>query len=89
MYYYIGDMMKRGDIEKEYEEVMELGKDVLIANFYDIEDLEGVLGENISEKKYRAIVRQWNNEGWWDAVNEIIRQWYAEYKEDIEKEEIK
>jgi len=82
-------MMKRGDIEKEYEEVMELGKDVLIANFYDIEDLEGVLGENISEKKYRAIVRQWNKNGWFDAVNEMIRQWYRVYKGDIEQEEIK
>lgn len=70
----------------EYKEIMKLSNKVLVANFYDKEDLEQILGREISDREYEIIIRQWRKNGWFDRVNEIIRQWYNEYREDIEKE---
>ncbi len=73
---------KEGDIEKIFTAIVNedfhealcyLSDYILIANWYDKEDLENVIDKELDEEEYRKIIEEWNDDGLHDEVNEVIR----------------
>ena len=56
-----------------------LSKELLIANWYEKEDLENILGHSITDKQYKEIVEAWNRYAIHDQINEIIRMFVENY----------
>jgi len=78
---------KEGDIEKIFTAIVNedfhealcyLSNYILIANWYDKEDLENVIDKELDEEEYRKIIEEWNDDGLHDEVNEVIRDFMNE-----------
>ena len=70
---------------KEYawDIISMLSDEILIANWYDKEDLEQILGHSLTDRQYKEIVEAWNRYAIHDQINEIIRM----FVENMEEEE--
>lgn len=55
------------------EAVSVLSDYILIANWFDKEDIECLIDEEITEKEFEEVVRRWNDYGKYDEVSELVR----------------
>ena len=55
--------------------INELANKILIANFFEKEHIEEMLGKKITEQEYSDIVSKWNDNGCWDEITEMVRNW--------------
>lgn len=55
--------------------VAKLSDRILIANWYDERTLEEVLFKGLNREEYKKLVKEWNESGACDEVNEIVRKY--------------
>ena len=62
------------------EVISDISEKILVANWYNKEQLEEVTGNEFSDEEYKELVRRWNKYGPYDEVNEIVREFVRDCK---------
>ena len=65
------------------EAIRDISEKILVANWYEKENVEYWLGEEITDEEYLQLVNRWNKYGLWDEINEIVSEFIQREYEEI------
>ena len=72
-------------INNAHEVISFLTNYILIPNFFDKDEIEALIDEEISDKEFTSLVKRWNEYGNWDKISDIVREFVIRnlYKKDF------